>query len=804
MKLKVNRRNFLQFAAGGALGVATSEISLRGLSDFNAAISPEEVEVPGGPEAWRLSLCSLCPARCGLRVRTIGSRAVKIQGNPLHPVNHEGLCPRGIAGLQALYHPDRLRAPLKNLGTRKSPRWQEISWEEATVAVTNRLRELRQTGRAHTVVCVDRREPDLFSRLLRRFLSAYGSPNYLAMPSGLAALQTAAYLQQGVTKSIAYDLDNTRYLLSFGVNLLEGWGAPTSVMRSFGRWRDPAAGRRTKFTQVESRFSLTAARADEWVALRPGTEAALALGLAYVLITEGLVDDKFIRDHTFGFEDWRDATGKSHLGFRSLVLSDYRLNDVSTLTGVPAETILRLAREFGRSRPALAIGDRQTSTLAGHPYAAMAVHALNALVGSIDSPGGVLLQADLPWSDEDAKPSSLPHPRIDQAPEHPVPGHSLARLPQAILSRKPYSVQALLLHDVNPVFGLPNGEAFRQAFAEVPFIVSFASFLDETSALADVVLPAATDLERWQAADSPPTFPFAMVSIAPPAIAPRNAARHPADFILALARGLGEPVSSALPFAGAEEYLRRQVGDLFAAESGTVFSTSLEETWHRLLERSGWWAPTYSTADELWEQMKQQGGWWEPTYYYGQWDRVFQTPSGRFEFFSQLLSRWAAAHPEFARAAGLGQGDDRLFLPHQPPLLEASPEYPLLLLPVEVLPLAGGHGAHLPYLQQIAGPHLFAHWDSWMEIHPETAHRLGIADGDRVWVESPRGRAQVRARLYAGVRPDVVHLPLGYGHTEGSPWGRRGVNPLHLLEERYEPLAGIAQTDRTYVKVYRT
>jgi len=219
---------------------------------------------------------------------------------------------------------------------------------------------------------------------------------------------------------------------------------------------------------------VTAARADEWVALRPGTEAALALGIAYVMITEGLYDASFVRERTFGFEDWTDPEGKAHQGFRSLVLAQYRLNDVAAMTGVAPETILRLAREFGQSRPALAIGDHQTSTLPGNPYAAMAVHSLNALVGSLNTAGGVLVQTELPLAEEESSTGhSVTRPRIDQMPERLYPEQHLARLPQAILSRDPYPVQALLLHNVNPVFSMPNGEAFRRSLLDVPFIISF-------------------------------------------------------------------------------------------------------------------------------------------------------------------------------------------------------------------------------------------------------------------------------------------------------------------------------------------
>lgn len=805
MSLRVVRRDFLKFAGAGALGAATSGITLQGLSRFNEALAAEEIEVPSGPEAWKLSICTLCPSGCGLRVRTIGARAVGIQGNPLHPVNHGGLCPRGVAGLQVLYHPDRLRAPLKSNGGRGSGRWEEISWEQAIEEFASRLRKLRDSGEGHTLALVSRDERSLLSRFLRRFLFAFGSPNYLVMPSGLDAVQAALYFQQGTTHPVAYDLPNTRYLLSFGANLLEGWGSPTAVMRAFGRWRDSSGGRRTKFVQIEPRYSLSAARADEWVSLRPGAEAALALGMAYVLITEELYDAAFVRDHTFGFEDWKDATGQTHIGFRSLVMNEYRLNDVATLTEVPPMTILRLAREFARNRPALAIGDRQTSTLPGNPYAAMAVHSLNALVGSIDAPGGVLIQPAAPLPEaEEHRGQAVRQPRLSDRVERPWPGNDIGALMAAIDSGRPYPVKALILNDVNPVFSLPNGQTLHRNLEKIPFLVSFASFLDETSSLADLILPVPVDLEKWQESSSPPTFPYALQSISAPVVEPRQQQRHIADVLLEVARTLGDPVAGALPYADYEEYLRTCVNDLFAAQTGSVYTTGLEETWNRLLERSGWWAPSYSSADELWEQMQQHGGWWEPTYYHGVSDRVLQTSSGRFEFYSTALAEWMREHPDDVRRMELKPGDDHVCLPRQRTPAQPPENYPLLLLPIEILPLAGGNGGHLPYLQQIAGPHVFAQWDSWLEIHPGTAHKLDIADGDMVWVESPRGRARVRARLYEGTRPDVVHLPLGYGHTEGSAWGKRGVNPLALIEEHYDPLAGLAQTGDTYVKVYRS
>ena len=256
-------------------------------------------------------------------------------------------------------------------------------------------------------------------------------------------------------------------------------------------------------------------------------------------------------------------------------------------------------------------------------------------------------------------------------------------------------------------------------------------------------------------------------------------------------------------FGGFENFLRAHVEQLFAAHVGYTFAGGAEETWNRLLERSGWWAPTYSTMDELWEQMKGRGGWWEPTYFYGEWNRVLQTPSGKFEFYSQRLANWAAQHREKVEAAGFKPGDDHLGLPRQPRLASSPSQFPLLLVPIEVLPLTGGTGGELPFLQQIAGVNTFERWESWLEMNPATAQELGLEDRDFVWVESSRGRAQVKLRLYAGARPWVVHLPIGYGQTQGPAWSRRGVNPFHLIVTERDPLTGLLQATRTPVRVYR-
>jgi anaerobic selenocysteine-containing dehydrogenase len=271
--------------------------------------------------------------------------------------------------------------------------------------------------------------------------------------------------------------------------------------------------------------------------------------------------------------------------------------------------------------------------------------------------------------------------------------------------------------------------------------------------------------------------------------------KHPGDFLLAVTRRLGSPIRERLPFESFEQAVEHSAQDILTLQRGYPFGTPLEEVWDNLLERSGWWAPDYSTADELWQQMKKEGGWWDPTYHYGEWGRVFQTPSGKFEFFSQIL--WKHILTEMKSHAGSMDlvSAERRCLPHfessaASALVAGDRAVPadqsqnsFVLYPYEILPLSEASGADLPFLQQNLGQHLFERWESWIEIHPETAQRLGIEDGNWVWVESARQKLRLRARLFPGLRPEVVAMPIGLGHRNGSRWSQgRGVNVNELLE----------------------
>ncbi|RMF88627.1 MAG: hypothetical protein D6736_09965 [Nitrospinota bacterium] len=820
----MKRRDFLKLAGGVVAGAVLSQPALRFLETLSQGGGER---VLAGPESWVVSSCQQCTGGCGIRVRKIAGWPVRIEGNPLHPINRGGLCPKGLGGLQVLYDPDRIVGPLQRKGKRGEGQWQRISWEEALSQVASKLQALREQNKPHTLLVIGGQYRGLMSGLLQQFVQAFGSPNYVSTASGCEGTPLIHYLMQGVREQMVYDLENTNYFLSFGCSFLEAWWSPVRQLYAYGHMRQgrPVRG---KIVQVDPRLSVTAIKANEWIPIRPGTDAALALGIAHVLIKEGLYNQEFVEEHTFGFEDWTDERGEKHQGFKNLVLQEYSPGTVSRITGVPVETIIRLGREFGETSPAVAAGERGSTLYSNGVYTRMAIHALNALVGSIDVPGGVLVPREVPLTpfppvklDAVAR-KGLNMPRLDEAgtTRFPLATSVIQALPENIQQGKPYKPEVALLYYANPCFSRVQPDLFRQALDQIPFIVSFSPFLDETTMFADLVLPDHTYLERWQDDPVSPSLGYPVFGLRQPVIEPLYDTRHTGDVILELARRLGGTVAKSLPWKDFQEVLRFGVEGIYKAQRGYIAGNPSEEFWYRLFEKGGIWAPSYRSFEEFWEQLQEKGGWWDPVYQYRDWNRVFRTPSGRFEFYSrtlaQELDRLAQQKAESGQVS-LEEARDQLlaswkittrgdlvFLPHyEPPrFIGEEKEYPLHLVTYKPMAQAGSRSANQPYLQDILGPHLYTRWDSWIELNPETARELGIEDGEEVWMESPLGKIRVRAHLYPGAMPGVVNMPYGLGHTAYGRWAKgRGANPNKILGKEYCAIGGLPAFFSTRVKL---
>jgi anaerobic selenocysteine-containing dehydrogenase len=290
-------------------------------------------------ESWVKTTCALCPSGCGLDVRVVDGKAVKVEGNPLHPLNQGVCCLKGQASLEVLYSPERLQRPRLQTGQRGGGDWTEISWDEALALVAEQLTALREDSQAHTVAFLHGDTRGQMRALINRFMAAYGSPNTISRHSlDEQATRLAMFLTQGINGLPVYDLNGAGYVMTFGGNMLESSRYVIGYLGSLAFMRR-GRPKRGKLVAVHPRLSLTGVKADEWIPIRPGTYGALALGMANVIINSGLHDEKFVRDFTFGFEDFEDDRGRPHTGFKRLVLEQYPLDRVESITGVPAADI---------------------------------------------------------------------------------------------------------------------------------------------------------------------------------------------------------------------------------------------------------------------------------------------------------------------------------------------------------------------------------------------------------------------------------------------------------------------------------
>ncbi len=799
MAVKVTRRDFLKLSAvtgGSALAWQAVQAALNA-SDVHAA--GESQLTTAGEEKIVPSVCALCGSGCGMLARVANGRVVKLEGNPMHPINLGALCPKGQAAPELLYNPDRLTGPMKR--DRASGQWQSIAWDEATRLVADQLRAARESGHPERVALMHGETRGQQRSFFSRFMQAVGSPNVVSRESlNVAAAKLGMVLTQGNYALPVYDLENSNYILSFGASLLEGGWNPQRMISGFSYGRRGRANR-NKVVVIDPRQGVTGAKADEWIPIKPGTDAALALGMANVIIKSNLFDSDFVHNYSFGFDDFPGPGGKNFKGFKNFVLESYDPQRVEQITGIPATTIARLAGEFASNKPAVAILPGKGGLLNGSiegVYAAMAISMLNALVGSVEAPGGILTQQYFPMMEWPALPSDsaaskgLQAERVDGAGTiFPLARHAYQAVADRVLEGYPLDV--LFLYDANPVFESPGGKKFVEAFEKIPFIVSFSSFMDESAQYADLILPEPTFLERWQD-DYVEGLGYPGIALRQPVIEPLYDTMNAADFLLRVAEQMGGAVAKAFPWRSYEEVLQYRLSEIGA-------------DWETLKELGVWLVPGYRFA------RRGSARWVDEIV--GR-DRTNAPRDGYFDFYSrELHALFGKKNKGDLAKLGITLMGDGVSLPHheEAPASDnpstgsgqAAAEYPFTLNVVTLMSLGPkSETANMPTLQEISGMTVGETWNSWLEMNPESARKLGLADKDRVIIESPFGKVSTKVRYVAGLRPDVVNLPFNQGHTAVGRFAKgRGVNGLDLLDPASEPASGLASFTNTKVKVYR-
>jgi anaerobic selenocysteine-containing dehydrogenase len=785
-KWSVGRREFIAGLGGVGLGVGLGKVS-HWFPLPSPATGPDWA--PGRVEHVP-STCVLCPSHCGIRGRLVDGTLVSIEGNPIHPVSRGGLCPKGKAGLQTLYHPARLTGALERTASDGSSGFAPVSWETALERVAGKLRSLREAGRPDSVAWIGGEVSGSMRELIDGFLRAYGTPHHVREDYGDGSEQVMR-IAQGIEARPALDLDRADLVLSFGAPLAEAWWC---LPQAASARVVPSTGTR-RWLQVDTRLSRTATGADEWIPIRPGSYGTLALSIAYVLLKEGLYDNEFVQQRVTGFEDWTDEQGRPVSGFRNLVLRYGRPDDVAPRIGLSADEIVRLAKQFGRARRPLAVWDNVVGWSRGGFADALAIHALNVLVGSIQRPGGVFFQDPAPFPSLEQMSAAGP------LPEPEGPPLKATDWTERIVEPDGPRVEVLFLYRANPVASAPDPDKVRRALEQIPLIVSFSPFLDETARHAHLVLPDHTYLERWQDAPAPSSVPYQVWGVVQPVVQPLHDTRATGDLVLDLASRIGDPVTAACPWSSMEELVRERGKALAAVHRGSVFESTFRREELRELEARGWWLPHGQDAGRFWEVLRESGGWFDLYHDDRDWSAASRWPDGRIALFPQEARTMIAGAVPGLVEGFLPLGRDEGAAGRGPGAAETAEEYRLKLVPYRVMTLASGTTSLAPWLLENLGPLTGSSWEVWVEVNPETGHELGLTNGQKVRVSSSRGGFTAQLRFFAGAQPGVVNAPYGL-HSAVEGWETlEPANPLAAVGDRRDPITGLPDWYSTQVRI---
>ena len=722
---KISRRDLLQYIGAGGIGAAGGVLYAESVERKVELLVPQVVPPEDywpGVATWYNTVCQECSAGCGISVRTREGKAKIIEGNPVHPVSQGRVCPRGQAGLNALYNPDRVRTPALRTGDRGAGNFADNNWDEALTTVASKLSRLKIDNRADRVWLLTGTVNGHLDELFAQFMTLLGSEHYrqydFTHPS---ALKAANKLSFGTDVLPYYDIGNADYLLSFGADYLGTWISPVHHSLAYGQLRQGRDGPRGKTVQIEPRMSLSGASADEWVPARPGSEGLLALGIAHLLVAGG---------HYRGADrdDWRRA------------LRQYTPDRVAAATDLTEDRIAALAEDFGRAGAALAIAGGAAAAGTGAVASVVAVNALNHLAGNIGRAGGIILN---------------PPPAVPAAAGTRQTG--LAGMLELIAAMQRGEVDVLLLHDTNPLFSLPAETGFREALERVPLIVAMSAFRDETSEMADIILPTHTRLESWGDAAPQPGVGFAIASIAQPVVAPLYDTLPVGDIMLSLARQIGGELPALMHWGSTEEFIRDSWHRDFMAREPDAGEHAFEEFWKAVLEAGVWGRP---------------GG---------------DAEAGGEPDSSVALAAIAAAGDPVSSFAG-----------------DAN-EFPFVLHPFLTSTFLDGRAANLPWMQELPDPLTSVVYGSWAELNPVTAAELEIVEGDVLDIQTPAGSVLVPALIFPAISPGVVAIPIGQGHSAYGRYAKdRGVNPLSIVALQTDTRSGDLAWAATRASVRKT
>jgi thiosulfate reductase/polysulfide reductase chain A len=539
MSNTVSRRDFLKIGGAAAGALVLSEF----VPPLAARAARQAGQVNAAGDGYIASLCEMCVWRCGILAKVKGGRVVKLEGNPDHPHSKGKLCPRGQAGLMNTYDPDRVLTPLIRVGARGEGKFRQASWEEALDLVANNMLGIKQKYGAEAMVFSSTH--NLSQVQFENFLQAFGSPNYGTQRSLCFNAMIISNLMTYGIEEPARDYTNLKYVILTGRNLAE------AISNSETGELIDAVDRGAKLVYLDPRFTKTAAKATDWLPLRPGTDLAFHLALINVIVGERLYNDGFVGQYTQGFDELAPRVGS------------YTPEWAAPITEIPAETIRRIARDFAAAAPySLAHNGWRTSNFVNSFQTERAITILNALVGNW---GVTMFPAGGEGTGGLGAPPQPAYPRVSALRLDGVPWKYrfvplkigvFQQLRDSVFKGDPYRAHGWFISRQNPVLSLPDRQRTLAAFSALEFITTVDIIMNDTAWFSDVVLPEASYLERYD--------PLSVVGnrafIRQPVIEPQGEARSALWIYKQLGDRLG--ISDFFQYADEEDYLSQQLAPL--------------------------------------------------------------------------------------------------------------------------------------------------------------------------------------------------------------------------------------------------
>lgn len=695
-----------------------------------------------GEEQVIKSNCRGCHGGCGVVVHVKDGRITKIEGDPEFPTNHGTMCSKGLAFQQLVYHPERVIYPLKRAGKKGDGKWQRISWDEALDTIAAKYKKIKEEYGAEAIV-LGYGTGRNYESFLYRFANLLGTPNVL----------TAGHMCYGpriATSGIicgrlpVSDFEsNPRCVMVWGNNVVI-----TNADEYTGENLSRVLSEGAKLIVVDPRLTYLAGRADVWLQLRPGTDTALALGMANVIISEGLYDKEFVDQYVYGWDKFVER------------VNEYPLDRVEEITWVPADKIKEATHLYAQTKPACiqwGVAIEQSINCSDNIRILI---ALMAITGNLDVPGGnvffvpspiraigeFVLHRDLPPEQRAKRLGGSIYKLADR-----IAVITPKMVWDAILTGKPYPVKAVQLHGSNPIITRANANKVYRAISQVEFMVVADFFLTPTAELADIVLPAATWLEFDDIGD----YLF----------------RHGYAFVRKGIVQVGECWSDHKIFS--------ELGKKLGQEQH--WQDDVEGDLDYILEPSGL----------TWKQFKEVGYLKGKMKYLKHEKGGFYTPTGKVELYSTIMEKWG--YDPLPRYREIPES-----LVSNPEMIK---EYPYILITGARAPVFF-HSEHrmIPWLREI-------HPDPIVEIHPEVAEKHGIKDGDWVFIESLRGSIKQCAKLTTGIDPRVVAAQHGWWFPEikdpGHGWKESNINILTDNDpEGYDVAMGSTNLRVLLCKIY--